>query len=40
MLWLFGAYITSVILILLMEFKKKYMVDEHGIIERQYYHPI
>lgn len=40
MFWLFGAYIASVILILLMEFKKKVIVNERGILERQYYHPI
>ena len=37
---LYGAYIASIILILLIEITKKYKVTENEIPERQYYNPI
>ena len=40
MYWLYGAYIASIILILLIEITKKYRVTKNGILKRQYYNPI
>ena len=38
--WLYGAYIISIIVVLLIEITKKTSVNEYGMVEKQYYNPI
>ena len=40
MYWLYGAYIVSIIVILLIELTKKNGISENGITKRQYYNPV
>ncbi|RHV70464.1 MULTISPECIES: EpsG family protein [Clostridia] len=40
MYWLYGAYIASIIMILLIELTKKYSVNKDGFCMRRYYNPI
>ena len=40
MYWLYGAYIVSIIVILLIELSKKYGISENGITKRQHYNPV
>lgn len=40
MSWLYGAYIVSLLLILLIELTKRYNVNKKGIVEKKYYNPM